>query len=145
MADIIDHAGFNISQGGVLTFKTSPSFEDGSVLRVVVQASDGTISSYFKVTVNVQDEEEEGSVKLRPTGQTGTTLLQPQVGVGITADSLTDPDSPNQIANPEWQWYRSSSKMATGTAIEGPTGIGSWLHAGRRRCRPLPSCGGDLR
>ena len=128
--DVADNASFNISQGGVLTFKTSPSFEAMSVsnndsYQVVVQASDGSMPSYFKVTVNVLDEEEEGSVKLQPAGLTNaTTLLQPQEGIGITAHTLTDPDgnttartSSDIVEAATWQWYRSSSKTATGTAI----------------------------
>ena len=126
-ADVADHGSFNISQGGVLTFKMSPSFEGESAsgddsYKVVVQASDGNMSSYFKVTVNVLDEEEEGSVELQPTAQSAATLLQPQVGVGITAHSLTDPDGLASPPNTGWQWYRSSSKTATGTAIP-TTGI----------------------
>ena len=135
-ADSADFASFDISQSGVLTFKEEPSFEakSPSIYKVVVVASDGNEDSYFKVTVNVQDEEEEGSVELRPTGQTLPTLLQPQVGVGITAVSLTDPDG-NGIAtrnnndieenDASWQWYRSSSKTATGTAISSPSTSGS--------------------
>ena len=126
VADIADHERFDVSQSGVLTFKMKPSFEDASVsgddsYKVVVVASDGNMPSYFKVTVNVQDEEEEGSVKLQPTGQTAATLLQPQVGVGITAHSLTDPDGPTSITATGWRWYRSSSKTATGTAISSNT------------------------
>ena len=139
LLDVADHERFNISQGGVLTFKMSPSFEGMSVstndsYKVVVQASDGNMSSYFKVTVNVLDEEEEGSVMLQPTNQPAATLLQPQVGVGITAHSVTDPDgtsvnrTSDSMTATGWQWYRSSSKTATGTAIsattEGSTGTG---------------------
>ena len=130
-ADVADNASFNISQDGELTFKTSPSFEASPVLKVAVQASDGDMSSYFKVTVNVEDEEEEGSVKLQPTDQTAaTTLLQPQFGVGITAHTLTDPDGNSTTARANsdideaaaaWQWYRSSSKTATGTPISSTT------------------------
>ena len=134
-ADVADNASFKISQSGVLTFDMKPSFEDSSAsgdddsYKVVVQASDGNMSSYFKVTVNVQDEEEEGSVKLSPTGQLAATLLQPQVDVGITAHSLTDPDGRSGTrtdddiveADATWQWYRSSSKTAMGTMIAGET------------------------
>ena len=97
--DIVDEGAFKISQSGVLTFAMKPDYDNpvdvdsdtNNVYKVVVQASDGNMSSYFKVTVNVQDEEEEGSVKLSPTGQLAATLLQPQVDVGITAHSLTGP------------------------------------------------------
>ena len=88
-ADIADNAKFEISDAGVLTFKEAPDFEAGNddnsatndnEYKVVVQASDGTEMNWFKVTVDVTDEEEEGSVKLQPTApQTAATLLQPQV------------------------------------------------------------------
>ena len=56
------------------------SATDDNEYKVVVQASDGTEMNWFKVTVDVTDEEEEGSVKLQPTApQTAATLLQPQV------------------------------------------------------------------
>ena len=143
--DTVDNGGFKISQSGVLTFAMKPDYDDpadagdNNVYNVVVQASDGNMPSFFKVTVNVEDKEEEGSVKLQPTGQTAaTTLLQPQVEVRITAHSLTDPDGNASTArgnddidesSATWQWYRSSSKTATGTAISsstvGSTGIGA--------------------
>ena len=99
-ADVVDFGHFNISDAGVLTFEEAPDYEmpsgegtaNTNTYKVVVQASDGTEMSYFKVTVNVTDLEEEGSAKLRPTAQEATTLLQPQVGVRITAHSLTDPE-----------------------------------------------------
>ena len=71
--DVADNASFEIDQGGVLTFAAKPDFENpagtNNTYKVVVEASDGDMSGYFKVTVNVQDLEEEGSVKLSPTGQ----------------------------------------------------------------------------
>ena len=100
-ADIADAGAFKISDAGVLTFDEAPDYENpadagtNNEYKVVVQASDGTEMSWFKVTVEVTDVEEEGSVKLSPTDQLtapATTLLQPQVGVGITAHSLTDDD-----------------------------------------------------
>ena len=137
--DILDAADFGIDQGGVLTFDVKPDYDNpadsntNNVYQVVVQASDGNTSGYVKVTVNVQDVEEEGSVRLGPTGQEAATLLQPQVGVGITAHSVTDPDGNASTArgtsdinesDTTWQWYRSSSKRATGTAISSVT-VGS--------------------
>ena len=108
----------------MLTFDEKPSYEAQSTYKVVVVASDGSVDSYFKVAVNVKDVEEEGSVKLQPTDQEDATLLQPQVGVGITAHSLTDPDgvsssdrATSTITTATYQWYRSSSKTATGTPI----------------------------
>ena len=126
-ADFADNAKFDISDAGVLTFKEAPNFEaddeDNSATndneyKVVVQASDGTKMNWFKVTVNVKDMEEEGSVKLRPTAQDDATLLQPQVLVGITAHDLMDGDGLEQAPVPTYQWYRTSSRTSMGTEID---------------------------
>ena len=102
----------------MVEFRSPPSFEDpdggqletaeadpptpgtgSNTYNIVVQATDGDTGatpedtrSWFKVTVNVTDLEEQGRITLRPTDQAGNaagvpdaTLLQPQVGVGITA------------------------------------------------------------
>ena len=144
-ADVIDHDDFSISADGVLNFSSPPNFEspaggtdDSNTYKVVVQASDGGTSNdateameylnWFKVTVNVMDVEEQGSIKLNPhevgdNGSpgdvlTGVTLLQPHVGVRITA-MLTDPDGPDTIpaANVSWRWYRTSDKSEQGDVI----------------------------
>ena len=111
-----DYAAFDISQNGVLTFKSPPDFEgssasrDDDIYRVVVQASDGYLSGYLPVIVNVQDKREEGKVTLR-IGTTNATLLQPQVGEPITA-RVTDGDGTPGDAT--YQWYRSNSRSNTG-------------------------------
>ena len=116
---------FKISAAGVLEFEAKPNYEspadngNNNEYKVVVQASDGTEMNWFKVTVMVMDEEEDGSVKLQPTGQAATTLLQPQVRVGITAHSLADPDGRQADPPPTYQWYRTSSRTAMGTEIDG--------------------------
>ena len=67
--DVVDHDDFDISQDGVLTFASPPSFEaptggtdgDSNTYKVVVQASDGGQTaqrSWFKVTVTVTNVEE---------------------------------------------------------------------------------------
>ena len=119
--DIEDHEDFKISADGVLEFENKPDYEDpadvgtNNEYKVVVQASDGSGMNWHKVTVRVMDVEEEGSLKLMPEAQTTTTLLQPQVGVAITAADLADPDG--SISSPTYQWYRTSSRTATGTEI----------------------------
>ena len=134
-ADIADAGVFKISDAGVLTFDEAPDYENpadagtNNEYKVVVQASDGTEMNWFKVTVEVTDVEEEGSVKLSPTDQLtapATTLLQPQVLVEITAHSLTDPDGTgtntrgiSAITTAEYQWYRTSSRTSMGTEIDG--------------------------
>ena len=166
-ADIDDFGDFKINQSGVLEFRSPPSFEDrdggqledaeenpgtgSNTYKVVVQATDGDrgatpedTRSWFKVTVNVSDVEEEGSIKLRPMLQVGggptdpdPELLQPQVGVVITAEDLMDGDGGSgargtpaiPIEGITYQWYRTTSRSATGTAISstttGSTGTGA--------------------
>ena len=130
--DVADRAKFSISADGVLSF-SGDNFEDQStntgggdedVYHVVVQASDGGTTNdagapprgylaWFKVTVTVMDLEEEGTIALTPgtenTGinvlNTDIVLLQPQVGVQITA-SLTDPDGPDPVTGITWKWER---------------------------------------
>ena len=122
--DAQDNGDFKITQGGVLSFKSSPDFEAAGddTYNVVVQASDGGTMdtlSWFKVIVNVQDMEEQGSIKLR--AQEGTTLLQPRVGVVITSYDLMDGDGVESSPPATYQWYRTTSRSAMGTAISSDT------------------------
>ena len=127
-----DFGLFDISDAGVLTFKESPNFEGegDDNYQVVVQASDGATMgtlSWFKVTVTVTDEEEEGSLTLRPMEQSTTMLRQPQVGVPITAADLMDPDGASNnrqtavITTATYKWYRTSSRTSMGTEIDDAT------------------------
>ena len=129
--DIADRALFEISQNGELTFADSPSFEaisssgDDSY-QVVVQASDGGVDSHvnwFKVTVNVTDVEELGTVTewtIDPDGteteeDAGQELLQFNASAVLTV--LTPTDGDDGVANVQWQWYRSTSRSSQGTEI----------------------------
>ena len=121
--EVADAGSFSISSSGVLTFNSSPDYEDEGNMdheyRVVVQASDGGTMgtrNWFVVTVTVNNVEEEGAIDLE--AQEGFVLLQPQVMVGITA-TLDDPDG--GVADVTWQWYRSTSRTGTRTEIEGAT------------------------
>ena len=125
--DIADRAAFKVDQNGVLAFLAPPSFEGQSVsaddnYQVVVQASDGNVIGYFKVTVSVTDVEETGTVAwtVDADGSSGGNaavagLRQFRPGADLAA-TVTDPDI-DTVSNPSWQWYRSSSKSSTGTAI----------------------------
>ena len=134
--DIADRALFAISQNGELTFEDSPSFEAESTsgddsYQVVVQASDGGVETHvnwFKVTVNVTDVEESGTVAewtIDPDGPVvnggGTepadqSLLQFNASAVLTVVNPTDNDG--DVANVQWQWYRSrTASMTGGTAI----------------------------
>ena len=135
-ADVIDHPDFEIDQNGVLTFE--PDYENptdrasgdaaagDNVYHVVVKASDGgdpTSVNWFKVMVTVTDVEEEGSLAEWEvdadgdgTAQTPDMLLQFQPGTILT---VADPmDGDGDVSNIRWQWYRSPSKSAMGTAID---------------------------
>ena len=126
--DVADHALFDI-EDGVLTFKDSPDYEaDGTdnEHKVVVQASDGGTMqalAWFKVTVTVTNEEEEGKVTWTVDHNADNTadtpkLMQFQAGAQLVA-SVSDDDG--DTTNVRWQWYRSSSKTAQRTAISGAT------------------------
>ena len=133
--DIADRALFNISQEGVLTFASPPSFEGASAsgddnYQVVVQASDGGMVSHlnwFKVTVTVTDEPEGGAIAewtVDADSDTSTTqptdmLLQFNASATLTAGALTDGDGAPE--NVRWQWYRMSGSSGIGTAIDGAT------------------------
>ena len=143
LADVADAEDFKVVDG-VLTFNDPPNYEDPSgegaasnTYKVVVRASDGSENSHFKVVVNVQDIEEKGSVILSRAGQLGSTFLQPQVGVAITAHSVTDPDgvSSEDLDNDDiseigatWQWYSSSSMTDRGTTNATGTITGSSIY-----------------
>ena len=90
-----DREDFSIDEDGVLSFKSSPDFENpkgggasgnSNTYVVTVQASDGGdgTTATEEVTIEVTNVEEPGMVTL--------STLQPQVGVEITA-ILTDPDN----------------------------------------------------
>ena len=123
--DFADNGLFGISQGGVLTFKNPPSYEDVSAsgnddnYQVVVQASDGENVGYFEVTVTVTDREEEGEVTW--TVDDVQSLQQFQPGAVLVA-SVTDPDGDITEADITWKWYRSSTEMIDGAGGTGVSG-----------------------
>ena len=114
---------------GVLTFKMPPDYEDpqdngsNNSYVVEVQATDteGNISKTFTVTVQVTEVAEMGEVTWMIDGM---NLVQFEVGAELVAD-LTDGDVEGSSKVPsdiDWQWYRSDSMTAMGTAISGETG-----------------------
>ena len=131
-ADAADADDFMISPNGVLTFAIGddngpPNYEDpaddgtNNNYKVTVRATDGgtmeTIS-YFKVTANVIDVEEDGKITatVAPGGGAALpTLLQFQPGAVLTP---TVADSDGVTANSTtWKWSRASSMTAEGTLI----------------------------
>ena len=151
--DIVDNGDFSISADGVLSFKSRPSFEspmggsagnETNIYNVVVVSSDDAPGattdgeapqsdgsnlpkrSYYKVTVEVTDVDEDGSVSL--------STLQPQAGIalnvngtaGVATDdaaaALKDQDaSPAQITAAKWKWEQSSAMDGPWTLISGET------------------------
>ena len=146
-ADVADSALFEISKSGELTFMDAPDFEapiggtadNSNTYMLVVAASDGAVTGYKAVEVEVTNEEE--------TATTGIEMssLQPQVSTAITVDyvdgvgnplvdadgdantAIVDPDRDKSdatsmiipTADVEWQWSKSSSRNGTYTDITG--------------------------
>ena len=100
-----DSDDFTLAGNGVLTFKESPDYEEQRSYRVTVRAEAGAHTVDRVVTVNIQNVEEPGTVTL--------STAQSQEGTELTA-TLDDNDGPTGST---WQWYRTSSRSSTGTAI----------------------------
>ena len=144
--DIADVALFEITSGGVLKFKEPRSYEvdsdsgagdDAKIYRVVVQASDGGTTAdggtapaqpkgflnWFKVSVTVQQKDEDGEISFTPTKSPlndDIVLLQPQVRVEINA-SLADDDGGVVDADIDWQWERRGSRSSQWEEIPNET------------------------
>ena len=124
-----NHASaFSISNRGVLTFNSPPSYEDATIpnlddpnipiavpnptvggvavrqYSVTIQAGDGINTTEREVDVNVTNEEEMGVISV--------DRLQPKVGVPIIA-TLSEPDG--STAGVVWQWATSTSSAEDGT------------------------------
>ena len=136
----VDADFFDI-EGGVLTFKDPPNFEDkkdkdedtdaagpqgegNNVYQVTVVASDGELD----VAVTVTDVDEPGKVTIDQP--------QPQATRSLEAKGPGDPD--NGVDEESWQWSRSESKDGPWTDISGATSakrtpttddIGNYLRA----------------
>ena len=129
--DTADRDFFKIDQNGVLSFKTSPSYESPRTTpyRVTVQFSDGSINEYFKAYINVTDVEETGKITwtVTPSDVSAISELQQfQPGALLTPtvtdhDSVTSTNTTGSIPTPDvtWKWYRGSSE------ITGETGTGA--------------------
>ena len=106
--------GFMSIEGGTLTFKVPPDFEDARVqnsdnvydVTVVVTDSDDQTDTRF-VTVTVTNVEEPGTVTL--------SAQEPQEEIPLTA-TLSDPDNVT-TASDKWQWARSRTRSSGWTDI----------------------------
>ena len=99
--------GFMSIEGGTLTFKVPPDFEDARVQNndnvydvTVVVTDSATGTDMRDVTVTVTNVEETGTVTL--------SAEQPQEIVELTA-TLTDPDG--TVTEEMWQWARSRERV----------------------------------
>ncbi len=107
-------ASFTIDNSGVLTFNSSPDFENpadidaNNIYEVTLIATDDNAitpaSSTLEVSITVTNLDEDGSVTI-----TGTA----QVGMALTAQ-LTDPDG--SVSNVTYQWLRDGSNIDGATA-----------------------------
>ena len=102
-----DEDNFAITEdGGVLTFKESPDFEDTSSYTVTVTANDADL---VEVTITITNEEEGATVTVGPP--------QPQAGRTAMA-SVEDMDGGEM--DEMWTWQRSADMMDW-TDIDGAT------------------------
>ena len=112
---------------GQLQTKAPLDFEDKSSYIVTVTATDPAgLYDTVTVTITVNNVDEPGTVTL--------SSLQPQVGFQLTA-TLDDPD--NVSGSVTWSWAGSPNRQL----LLDPHQWGnlSHLHAGCRRCNPLPA------
>ena len=104
-----DSDDFNLAGNGSLTFRESPDYEEQTTYTFTVRAVAGTHTVNKPVNVNIRNLEEPGAIAL--------SAIQPQENISLAA-VLTDDDGPSGTT---WQWYRTSSRGSTGTAITGET------------------------
>ena len=111
-----DAGDFELSSGGVLTFRQAPNYESpadsgrNNVYWVTVRAWDGNSYGTLDVVVTVTNEDEDGTVSL--------SSLQPQAGTELEAD-LSDPDG--SVTATTWVWERSTSSTGPWSTIGGAT------------------------
>ena len=104
-----DNDKFTLASNGVVTFKESPDYEEDSNYVLSIVADEAIQRGPKIVFVTLQNVEEPGTITL--------SSVQPQEGTEITA-TLEDDDEPTTTT---WQWYRTSSRSGTGTAITNAT------------------------
>ena len=109
-----DAADFELSAGGVLTFRQIPDYESSAdsnrdnVYVVTVRAWDGNSYGTLDVAVTVTNVDEDGTV--------GLSSVQPQVGTELEAD-LSDPDG--SVSALVWRWERSTTSGDPWSTIAG--------------------------
>ncbi len=117
--DGADKGSFSISDGGALSFKSSPNYDKAgdtgknNMYEVTVVATD-TVDGVGKknVEVTVTNVDDAGSISF--------DVVQPGVGVETTA-TLTDEDTADEAGSATWQWASGDSGSGPFTAIENAT------------------------
>ena len=140
-----DAALFDLSSGGILTFMSSPDYENpmdantDNAYMVTVKADDGTYMDTHNVMVTVTNEDEMGEVTL--WAGTDALTMAPQVGDIITG-AVMDPDGnpgdmlpiamDTTINDVTWQWYRTTTPamMESWMPITGATNDAYMVMAG---------------
>ena len=103
-----DAASFTIvATSGQLRTQAALNYEARDTHEVEVTARDTNGSAVTRVTVDVTNVDEPGTLALPPT--------QPQAGAGYTA-TLTDPDI---VQSTNWTWERSQNRTGPWTAVSG--------------------------
>ena len=110
-----DSSFFAIDADGVLTFNAAPDFEDarGATYTITITATEtdgapNNLTGELAVTVTVTNVDEDGSI----SAISGTA----QVGVELTAGTVTDPDG--EVTGITYQW-QSAASGGTYTTISG--------------------------
>ena len=111
-----DNTRLSISSSGVLTFNSSPDFEEpddadkDKDYEITVEAFDGTVTATLDVTITVSNVDE--------TGIATFDSLQPQVSTKLTA-KVVDPDG--TISATSWKWEFSDDGSTGWTTIANET------------------------
>ena len=105
----VDAASFDIEAAtGQLKTLAALDYESKNSYQVAVEVSDGNLTDTIRVTINVTNVDEAGSVALTPA--------QPVVGTVLTA-TLTDPDG--SLSGATWVWASSTDGSTGWTDISG--------------------------
>ena len=128
--DVEDSALFDINKSGELTFKTAPDYENpadqggGNEYNLVVAASDGTVTGYYKVMVEVTNKDEDATTGIEMSS------LQPEVSTAITVAYVDGAGNPyvdaNGVANaaiedPDQNKAGTAPTTGTDTTAPNPT------------------------
>ena len=136
----VDADFFDI-EGGVLTFKDPPNFEDKKDKDedTVAAGPQGEADNVYQVTVVASDGELDVAVTVTDVDEPGKVTIdqpQPQATRSLEAEGPGDPD--NGVDEISWQWSRSASADGPWTDITGATSakrtpttddIGNYLQA----------------